>query len=460
MRTLRPPKTTVDAEAIPSAVKDLCGRLASRGHGSWIVGGCVRDHLLGRAVNDWDLCTTARPRELLEVFPRAVPTGIDHGTLTVVVDRVPYEVTTLRGEGTYTDGRRPDRVYFLDDVTQDLARRDFTVNAIAYDPLGGVLVDPFGGRQDLEDGVLRAVGDPFTRFSEDGLRILRGARFVATLGFELDPATEAAMERALPVFRKVSAERVRDEWCKTFKAPQPSRAFEVMRRRGILAVTCPPLLEAVGCAQGDGRAYDVWTHTMRAVDACPKDTVLRTAAVFHDVGKARTRAVDPATGAVTFPSHELVGASLADQWLQDYRYSNDERQRVVHLIRHHRVGYQPSWSDGAVRRYVRAVGLEALKDLAALWAADARARGPDPDPDLAVQRALLERVEAVLERGRVLGPRDLAVDGTALMKDLGLKPSKQLGELLAQLLERAMDDPSVNTREGLLALARERLAAG
>jgi tRNA nucleotidyltransferase (CCA-adding enzyme) len=410
-------------------------------------------------VNDWDLCTTAKPREILEVFPRAVPTGVEHGTLTVVLDRVPYEVTTLRGEGTYTDGRRPDRVYFLDDVTQDLARRDFTVNAIAYDPLAGVLVDPFGGRQDLEDGVLRAVGDPFTRFSEDGLRILRGARFVATLGFDLDPATEAAMEKALPVFRKVSAERVRDEWCKAFKAPEPSRAFEVMRRRGILAVTCPALLEAVGCAQGEARAHDVWTHTMRAVDRCPRDPVLRTAAVLHDIGKARTRVVDPATQTITFPFHETVGASLADQWLQDYRFSNEERQRVVHLIRHHRVRYTPTWSDGEVRRYVRLVGLEALRDLAILWEADARARGPSPEDDLAVQSALLDRVEAVLSRGRVLGPRDLAVDGTALMKELGLKPSKQLGELLSKLLERAMDDPEVNTREGLLAMARALLAA-
>ena len=253
-----PPRDSVDPAAIPAAVIDLCRTLVDRGHGAWIVGGCVRDHLLGRAVNDWDVCTTARPRDLMKYFPKAIPTGIEHGTVTVVREGEHYEVTTLRGESGFSDGRHPDRVYFLDDVREDLARRDFTVNAIAYDPLGQVLVDPFGGHRDLEARVLRAVGDPVLRFNEDGLRILRGARFAATLEFELDAATELAMEHALPVFRKVSAERVRDEWMKTMKARRPSRAFEVMLRRGILACVAPELVACVGCAQGPDHAWDVW----------------------------------------------------------------------------------------------------------------------------------------------------------------------------------------------------------
>jgi tRNA nucleotidyltransferase (CCA-adding enzyme) len=200
----------VDLAAVPSDVLDLCERLRSRGKRSWIVGGCVRDLLLRRVPSDWDIATDARPNELVSIFPRAIPTGIEHGTVTVVAAGRHYEVTTLRGEGTYSDGRRPDWVEFVDDITADLARRDFTVNAIAIDSLDGKLIDPFDGRGDLARGVLRAVGDPKQRFAEDGLRVLRAARFVATLELALDPPTEAAIASTLDTYRKVAQDRVRD----------------------------------------------------------------------------------------------------------------------------------------------------------------------------------------------------------------------------------------------------------
>ncbi len=312
---------------------------------------------------DWDIATDARPKELLSIFPRAIPTGIEHGTITVVKDGHHYEVTTLRGEGTYTDGRRPDWVEFVDDITRDLARRDFTVNAIAVDPIDGKLIDPFDGRGDLQRGVLRAVGDPRARFSEDGLRVLRAARFVATLELELDAATEAGISPTLDTFRKVAAERVRDEWLKTMKARRPSRAFEVMRRTGILEVTCPELLEGVGMEQNKWHAYDVWRHGMECMDACEADPVLRIAAMLHDVGKPRTRAWSDKTGDYTFYDHDRVGAEIAAPIVERLRFSNDERERIVALVRFHLFHYSDEWSDAAVRRWIRRVGPGRLADL-------------------------------------------------------------------------------------------------
>src|SRR5579859_4480870 len=281
----RPP-THAYLDRVPAEVLGLCAQLRSHGKRAWIVGGCVRDLLLGRAVSDWDVATDARPPELLRIFPRAIPTGIAHGTVTVVLDGHPYEVTTLRGEGTYSDGRHPDWVEFVDDITADLARRDFTINAMALDEEGR-LIDPFDGRGDLSRGVLRAVGDPRARFAEDGLRPLRAARFVATLDLALDPATEQAIAPTVETYRNVASERVRDEWIKTMKARKPSGAFEVMRRTGLLAVTCPELLEGVGMEQNRWHAYDVWRHGLECMDACPPDPVLRVAALLHDVGKPR-----------------------------------------------------------------------------------------------------------------------------------------------------------------------------
>jgi tRNA nucleotidyltransferase (CCA-adding enzyme) len=258
-------------------------RLRSQNFEAYLVGGAVRDLLLGKQPKDFDVATDARPDDLLRAFPKAVPTGLQHGTVTVVEAGAHYEVTTLRGESAYSDGRHPDAVRFVDDITADLARRDFTVNALAVDPSTGAVIDPFGGKCDLQARVLRAVGAPRERFAEDGLRVLRAARFVATLEFELDPATAAAIAPTLDTFRKVSPERVRDEWLKTMKARSPSRAFEVMRTSGMLGVTCPELLESVGCTQNRHHAYDVWGHAMACLDAAPAAPVLRVAALLHDI---------------------------------------------------------------------------------------------------------------------------------------------------------------------------------
>ena len=451
---------------VPAEVRELCARLREGGFRSWIVGGCVRDELLSQLNGsaqadfrgDWDIATSARPEQVQKLFRRVIPTGIQHGTVTVLMKQQGYEVTTLRGETEYTDGRRPDSVYFVDDIKDDLARRDFTINAIAYDPLEDQLIDPFDGIRDLHARTLRAVGDPAVRFAEDGLRVLRAARFVATLEVELDPATERAIVPSLNSYRKVSAERVRDEWLKATKAKKPSRAFEVMKDHGLLAITAPELMESVGCEQNQYHAYDVWGHAMHCLDNCPQNPVLRIAGLLHDVGKPRTRAISDKTHDYTFYEHERIGAEMAGPMLERLRFSNDERARIVALVRHHLICYDGSWSDAAVRRWVRRVSPELVDDLYALSEADVQAKGKDASEDLEHIAQLKAHVAKVVAQGAAFNIKDLAIDGRVLMSELSAKPGPDIGRVLRALLEEVVDDPTLNTLEGLLERARELLS--
>ncbi|MBM4059895.1 MAG: HD domain-containing protein [Planctomycetes bacterium] len=446
-------------DQIPDDVRFLLRRLREQGKRGWIVGGCVRDLLRDQVPKDWDVATDARPGEMKGMFARVVETGIRHGTVTVLVDGRPYEVTTLRGEGAYSDGRRPDEVHFVDDIRQDLARRDFTCNAIAIDSDGN-LIDPFGGRQDLAAGIVRAVGEPIERFAEDGLRVLRAARFAAVLGARIDPATEQAMgdARAHATFRKVSAERIREEWWKSMRARRPSVAFEAMLRTGILALIAPELVESVGCAQNRFHAYDVWGHAMACLDACEPEPLLRLAALLHDVGKPRTRELSAKTGDYTFYDHEAVGAQMADPLLERLRFGNDERARIVALVRHHLICYASDWTDSAVRRWLRRVGPEQLPDLLRLARADARGKGLPPDEDLARLDELEARAGRLVAAGAALSVRDLAIGGRELIDELGMQPGPAMGRVLAQLLEQVLDDPGRNERAVLLAAARAIVA--
>lgn len=447
-------------DRVPEDVLGICRRLREKGKRGWIVGGCVRDLLRGKPAKDWDVATDARPEDVVRFFRKVIPTGIQHGTVTVLVKGTPYEVTTLRGEGAYSDGRRPDRVEFVDDITADLARRDFTVNAIALDPVDGHMIDPFGGRADLDAHVIKAVGDPLERFAEDGLRVLRAARFAATLEASIDPETERAMghERALQTFRRVSAERVRDEWMKSMTARRPSVAFEVMRRTSILGITCPELMESVGCGQNRWHAYDVWGHAMACLDACKPEPVLRVAALLHDVGKPRTREFSEKTSDYTFYDHERVGAEMAEPLLARLRFSNDDRARIVALIRHHLICYSEAWTDAAVRRWLRRVTPELAPDLYEIGFADALGKGRDVTEDIASIEQLRARVEALLAAGAALSTKDLAVNGRDLMSELGLQPGRIIGQIMERLVELVTDDPEANERARLLDAARQAAA--
>jgi len=381
----------------------VCQVLQKAGHEAYVVGGCVRDALIGRPVSDWDVTTDALPEQVMKLFKRTIPTGVQHGTVTVIESGVHVEVTTYRGEGAYTDARRPDSVTFGVPLTRDLERRDFTVNAMAWDPHNQRLVDPHDGQGDLAAGLLRAVGDPADRFREDGLRVMRAVRFVATLELDLDPATEAAIAGALPSLAKVSAERVRDELLKLLGARQPSRGLVVAERTGALAQILPERTEAV-----------------EIVDGLRADALLRFAALLAHGDRHAASS---------------VGRRL--------KLSNDERQRVTHMVEHQAVAYDPAWTDADVRRWVAAVQRERVAD-----ALDLRAAVTGELPDL---RA---RAQGVIDAGDPLYPKELALGGEDVMRILGKGQGRHVGRALDALLEQVFEDPSKNDAATLEKLLR------
>lgn len=443
----------LNPKLVPPAFLNCARTLRERGHLAYFVGGCVRDLLRGVAVADWDIATSARPEELLAIFPNAVPTGLKHGTVTVPTPAGNCEITTFRVESGYSDARHPDRVDFVTDVIQDLARRDFTVNAIAWDPLDKREEDPFGGRSDLTARVIRAVGDARERFREDGLRPVRAARFTATLGFDLDPDTEAALGEARDQVARVAPERIREELVKMLAAPQPSRGFEVLRRAGLLPLVLPELAQCVAVPQNRYHAYDVYYHTLHTVDAAPADKpAVRLAALFHDVGKPPTRV--ERNGDATFYNHQFEGERLAIEAMTRLRFSREATEEVAHLVRNHMFDYRPEWSDAAVRRFLQKVGTDHVADLFDLRIADNIGNGTKTGFPHYLEE-LRGRIEQVLEARQALTLKDLKIDGADVMQELGIPPGRKVGAILERLLDEVLEDPGLNERGRLLRRVRE-----
>jgi putative nucleotidyltransferase with HDIG domain len=428
-------------------------RLWAHGHAAYVVGGSVRDSLLGRQARDWDLATDARPDRLLAVFPGAVYEN-QFGTVAVREGDATHEVTTFRTDHEYADFRRPHRVEFGDDVRLDLARRDFTVNAIAWgreaDATANALVDPFGGLADIERRVLRAVGDPGARFAEDALRMVRAVRLAAVLELGIEPATLAAIREHAGLAAHVSGERVSAELEKLLASPRPSIGLRHMADTGLLEVLLPELAAQRGVPQNKIEGEDLLDHTLRSVDAVPADRpVVRLAALLHDVGKPGTLDDGP------FRGHEVVGAGLAEKVLERLRTPKVAIERVVRLVRHHMFTYEPDWGDAGVRRFIQRVGIDAVDDLFALREADnvgsgvpAEAHGLDE---------LRTRVGVELAASVVLDRSRLAVRGDDLMSELGLPAGPRLGRILDGLLERVVAEPRLNDRATLLLLAESML---
>ena len=452
-----------------------------------MVGGAVRDALLGRATHDWDVATAAHPEVVLRLFPRGRPQG-DFGT--VIIDDV--QVTTFRRDHRYADHRRPDQVTFTDDLDEDLARRDFTVNAIAWgrgprsateqgerygqereqghereqgreraarsgerelEPVGGFR-DPMAGLDDLDAEVLRAVGDPDRRFEEDALRLLRAARFAATLGFTIEPATLAAMGRHADDAAWLSGERIGAELCRMVVAARPSIALRILMDTGVLGVVLPELALQRGVPQSKVPGRDLWDHTLGALDAtaslAPGDQRLALAALLHDVGKPSTFADGH------FMGHAEVGAAMAEAMLHRLRHPGREVERIGHLIREHMFHYERAWSDAAVRRFLKRVGQDDVDDLLRLRQADSLGSGLAADAGELAE--LRERLAHQRAAGVPLTLAELAVDGNDLQRELGRVPGPWLGELLQRLLDSVVNDPTRNTRARLLTDAREWLA--
>jgi len=437
---------------LPPAVASVLHALHEGGDEAVLVGGCVRDLVHGERPADWDVATSAPPETVAGRFPGATWEN-SFGTVTV---RDPgggrgIEVTTYRVEAGYRDQRRPDEVRWGRSLADDLARRDFTINAMAWLPDeaadgGGRLVDPFGGAGDLEAGLLRAVGDPDARFGEDALRLLRAVRLATRFGLRLDPPTEAAIRTHAPEAAGLSGERVRDELLRILTgASPPSGAFELMERLRLLASLLPELAALRGVPQAKPLVGDALDHSLRTADALPAtDPMLRLAGLLHDVGKATTLADGH------FLHHDRDGALVAEQILLRLRAPRAEVTRVVRLVRHHMFAYTHEWTDAAVRRFVRRVGVDLLSDLFALRAADDVASGVEEPPG--GWRELRERVAAVA--GDPLEAKHLAISGDDLVAELGIAPGPPIGRLLAALLEAVLEDPGLNSRDRLLELAR------
>jgi tRNA nucleotidyltransferase (CCA-adding enzyme) len=442
---------------LPERVREVIRTLGDAGHEVAIVGGAVRDRLLGLAHRgEWDAATAARPEEVASLFPGATWEN-RFGTVTIGAEPL-VEVTSYRAEGTYRDRRRPEEVRFGVSLAEDLERRDFTINAMAWLPIDldagrGTLVDPVGGQTDLDARTLRAVGEPRERFAEDALRLIRAARFAGRLELTIDPATERAIREAAPTVETVSAERVRDELMRILALDSaPSGAIVILERLGLLVVILPELAALRGVPQSKAVPGDALDHSLAAVDAAAATAppALRLAALLHDLGKATTLRDGH------FIGHENVSAELATNVLQRLRVPRALTDRVVGAVRHHMYDYDSAWTDAAVRRLVRRLDAVDRDLLFALRRADNAASGVGPAGE-ANQDELEARIAEQLEaEPALLVDRRLAIDGHDLQRELGMPPGPEIGAVLDRLTEIVLDDPTQNRREILLDHARGR----
>jgi len=429
---------------LPESIQNCINALEQAGFAAYAVGGCVRDSLLGLNPQDYDLCTAALPDQTEQVFAghRLVLAGKKHGTVGVVTDSGVVEITTYRTEGAYRDNRHPDWVKFVPDITEDLARRDFTVNAMAYSPTRG-FADPFGGRADLEAGILRAVGDPELRFREDSLRILRGVRFAVRYGLTPDKATEEAMLSLAPLMDNLARERVFEELCKLLMV---ATAEDLLRFGPILAQVIPELKPMLGFDQHSPyHAFDLFTHTAHVVENVPADLTLRWAALLHDTGKIPTFTRDE-TGRGHFYGHAGESAKIADSVLRRLKAPTALREDAVEIIGAHMNKIEPTKK--AVRRYLNRMGPEKFEMLLLQQTADMCSKGIIHPPVLEHFAELRQIRDALLSEDTCFCLKDLALNGHDLMA-LGYE-GRAIGEILNRLLELVLDEQVENTKEALL----------
>ena len=441
-----------DNARIHPLLKEIATIFTAGGKKAYLVGGAVRDMVRGKKAEDWDLATDATPEDVTRLFKRVIPTGIKHGTVTILYKGQSIETTTFRTESDYSDGRRPDSISYAATIEEDLSRRDFTMNAIAVELPSGRIVDPFGGVADIKRKLIRCVGVPSERFNEDGLRPLRAARFAAQLEFALDEATLAAIPGALNKTAMVAAERIRDEIDKILRTPTPSIGFSVMEKTGLLALILPEIAQCRGVEQKGNHRFDVLDHLLVACDKAPMDRpVVRLAALLHDIGKPAVEAYDE-TGVRTFYRHEEISAGMTEDIMLRFRYPTALIKAVAHLVATHMFHYEESWTDAAVRRFLVRLGPENLDDAFALRRADTWATfGVEPSP--AALLPFRNRIEQILAESKALTLKDLAIGGNDLA-GIGIAKGPRMGIILNQLLETVLDDPAMNEKNALLTIAK------
>lgn len=432
---------------IPEKANQIIMRLSEAGYEAYVVGGCVRDAILDRRAADWDITTNARPEEVKALFPRTIDTGIQHGTVTVLSGREGFEVTTYRIDGEYQDGRHPSQVTFTPSLTEDLKRRDFTINAMAYNDTEG-LIDIFGGMEDLKEGRIRCVGDPKERFTEDGLRILRAVRFSAQLDFEIEDQTREAIREFAPGLSRISAERIQTELVKLLTSDHPE-TFRILYDTGITSVILPEFDTCMETPQNHPHhCCCVGEHTLLALKAIEADKVLRLSALLHDIGKPGTHSRD-AQGVDHFYGHGEAGAELAGRILRRLKFDNDTISRVKHLVRFHDYRQIGPGLRG-VRRAVFRIGKDFFPDYLKLRRADILAQNPLGQQEKLLELQTVEELYGqILKEQDCLSLKDLAVTGRDLM-EAGMEPGPGLGEVLKGLLELVVEHPEYNTKEYLL----------
>ena len=434
---------------LPSGAEHILRTLFDAGYEAYLVGGCVRDLLRGVEPHDWDICTSARPEETEACFVghHIIETGLKHGTVTVMEDGEPYEITTYRTEGPYSDSRRPDFVRFVPDLEEDLARRDFTMNAIAMD-LEGNFRDPFDGRGDIKNGLIRCVGEPDRRFHEDGLRVMRALRFAAVFGYEIEKQTAQAIHENWAVLDRVAAERINSELCRLLTGPNVGNILR--QYPDVLCRFWPELGPLVTLEQNNPwHCWGGWEHTIHAVDGAPADVTLRLAMLLHDIGKPSCKSIDE-TGVDHFYGHPAVSARMADQMLKALKFDNKTRERVVTLVARHDLQLLPE--DQAIRRWLSRLGPEAFFQLLEVKRADGMGQDQSKVRDrLAELDEIRAKAERILEERQCLTLKDLAVNGGDVIA-AGVDPGPEVGRMLNGALEQVLNGAVPNERETLLKL--------
>lgn len=438
---------------LPEKVMMIINNLQFHGHEAYAVGGCVRDSVLARKPEDWDITTSAKPEEIKKIFRKTVDTGIEHGTVTVLLGKDSFEVTTYRIDGAYEDSRHPSEVRFTNRLEEDLKRRDFTINAMAYNE-DTRLVDIFGGMQDLNHHLIRCVGNPEERFSEDALRILRAVRFSAQLNFSIEEKTAEAVRKLAPNLINISAERIQAELVKLLISSHPERIQDACEL-GITKVILPEWDNMVGVRQHTPHhKYDVAQHTVRAMKNIKRDKILRLTMLFHDMGKPMMRTTDE-NGRDHFKGHALVSEEIARKVMRRLKFDNDTIKKVTRLVCYH--DYRVEATPQNVRRAMNRIGVDMFPYYLAVRMADVKAQS------LYQRREKIENIIAMRElyketllRHDCVTLRQLAVSGKELM-ELGMRPGREMGSMLTELLEYVIDDPARNTKETLCRYVKEKL---
>ena len=445
---------------IPKPIIKISEILKKEGFKSYLVGGSVRDSIMGKEPKEYDITTDATPEDVQRIFKHTVPTGIKHGTILVILDNMQVEVTTFRNDGKYTDGRHPDYVKYAKTIEEDLPRRDLTINALAYDVLEDELIDMFNGVADIKNKTIRAVGNAYERFTEDGLRVMRAIRFATRFDFEIEKETFEAVCASTNMLYSISSERIRDEFNGILISDNPFRGLELLRESGILDFILPELMKGYGVMQNKYHKYDVYYHILHTVQAVERvdseemTLLIRLAALFHDIAKPIVqKKIDKQEDPVYY-NHEVVGSNVCKRVMKRFKYSNNEINFVSLLVRQHMFYYQDEWTDGAVRRFMNAVGIENIRPLLKLREADRIASGNRKDRESKAIPKLLARIEKIIEAQNAITVKDLKINGNDLIETFNFRQGPIIGKILNYLLDLILDDPNLNDRELLLERAK------